>query len=130
MKNYNEIKTFEDACNIEGLDPEKVLPDFSCYPEKDREALLAHAKLIIIVRASNRLANDGKEWIPDFNNYDELKYEPWFDLEQEGSSGFLYLGYDYWFTLSHVGSRLCFISNEVCKYITNQFIDLYETYFK
>lgn len=130
MKNYNEIKTFEDACKIQGIDPKKVLPNFSNYPEGDREALLAHAKLVIIVRASNKLANDGKEWIPDFNNYKERKYEPWFDLEVSGSSAFRFGDYGLWASASLVGSRLCFINRDVCKYVANQFIDLYESYFK
>jgi len=130
MKNYNEIKTFEDACKIQGIDPKKVLPDFSNYPEGDREALLAHAKLVIIVRASNKLANEGKEWTPDWNNWDERKYEPWFALDEKGSSAFRFHDYDRWNSNSDVGSRLCFISNEVCEYVANQFIDLYESYFK
>lgn len=128
MKNYQDLKTFEEACKIEGLDPEKVIPDFSCYPEKDRDSMIAHSKLVIIVRAANRLANDGKEWIPDFTNSNEWKYEPWFDLS-EGSSGFRYLDYGYRGTGSSVGSRLCFISREVCEYITEQFIELYKEYF-
>ncbi|WP_438423094.1 hypothetical protein [Aquimarina macrocephali] len=128
MKNYQNLKTFEEACKVEGLDPEKVIPDFSCYPEKDRASMIAHSKLVIIVRAANRLANDGKEWIPDFTNSDEWKYEPWFDLE-EGSSGFRCDGYADWAAGSDVGSRLCFISREVCKYIANQFIETYKEYF-
>ena len=128
IKNYTDLKAFEDACKVLKLDNEKVIPDFSSYPEKDRKAMIAHAKLVIIVKASNQLANDGKEWIPDFSNYDELKYEAWFDLEG-GSSGFRYRVCDRWSTFSRVGSRLCFISRGVCEYIAEQFIDLYRDYF-
>ncbi len=129
MKNYTDIKTFEDACKVLALDPNKVIPDFSCYPEKDRTSMIAHAKLVIIVRASNQLANNGKEWIPDFTNWGERKYEAWFDLEDNGSSGFRFHDYDDWRADSFVGSRLCFISSEVCEYVANQFIDLYKEYF-
>lgn len=128
MKNYTDLKTFEDACQVEGLDATKVIPDFSMYPEQDREALEAHAKLIIIVRAANRLANDGKEWVPDWTDYSQPKYEPWFDLDTS-SSGFRFNVYDYWRTISLVGSRLCFISYEVCEYIAEQFTELYKVYF-
>lgn len=126
---YTDIKTFEDACKVEKIDPKKVIPDFFCYPEADRKSMEAHAKLIIIVRAANRLANDGKQWVPDFTNFDERKYEAWFDLEDNGSSAFRPYCYDVWGTHSSVGSRLCFISREVCKYIANQFIETYKEYF-
>ncbi len=129
MKNYTDIKTFEDACKVLALDPNKVIPDFSCYPEKDRTSMIAHAKLVIIVRASNQLANNGKEWIPDFTNWDERKYEAWFVLGDGGSSVFRFYDCVDWFTVSNVGSRLCFISREVCGYVANQFIDLYKEYF-
>ncbi len=128
MEKYTEIKTFQDACKVLMLDYNKVIPDFSCYPEKDRTSMIAHAKLIIITRAANKLANSGKEWVPDFTNYKEPKYEAWFDLSG-GSSGFRFNVYDLWATNSDVGSRLCFISSEVCKYVANQFIGLYKEYF-
>ncbi|WP_407277373.1 hypothetical protein R5O20_02755 [Tenacibaculum maritimum] len=129
MKNFTDLKTFEDACKVEKLNPKTVIPDFSCYPEADRKSMEAHAKLVIIVRAANRLANDGKQWVPDFTNFDERKYEAWFDLEENGSSGFRFYVYVYWNTLSRVGSRLCFISREVCEYIGKQFLDTYKEYF-
>lgn len=124
---YTELKTFEDACKVLDLDATKVLPDFSQYPEDDQKSMLAHAKLVIIVKAANKLANDGKLWKPDFSNSSEWKYEPWF-IYDSGSSGFRYGDYVYWFTYSTVGSRLCFISRDVCKYIAEQFIELYNEY--
>lgn len=128
MKNYTDLKTFEDACKVEKLDPKKVLPDFSNYPEEDRKSMEAHAKLVIIVSAANRLANKGNKWVPDFSNRSEYKYEAWFDLEG-GSSGFRSHVYDRWYTHSCVGSRLCFISREVCQYVAEQFIEIYKEYF-
>lgn len=127
MKNIEDLKTFEDACKLENLDPTKVIPDFSCFPEADRKALEAHAKLLIIVKAANRIDNDGEEWTPDWND-DTWKYQPWFVMN-EGSSGFRYYVYDYWHSYSYVGSRLCFKTEAVCKYISTQFIDLYRDYF-
>lgn len=121
------IKTFQDACKAEGLDPKKVIPDFSLFPEKSRKAMIAHAKLIIIVMAVNRLANNGKEWIPDWNNTSGYKWYPWFYMG--GSSGFRFGGCDNWLTVSAVGSRLCFISEEVGTKTVKQFIDLYKEYY-
>lgn len=130
MKDYKDIKTFEDACKIEGLDPNKVIPYFSCLPEQDRASAEAHTKLVIIVRAANKLANDGEEWKADFSDHNQWKYEPWFEehTKEGGSSGFRYHGFDNWIALSGVGSRLCFISREVCEYIAEQFIELYNQY--
>jgi hypothetical protein len=122
-----QIKTFEDACRIEDLDPKKVLPDFSDYPQQDQAAMIAHAQLVIIVRAANRVANKGKEWKPDWNNYSQDKWYPWFEMG--GSAGFRFIGYDRWDSSSGVGSRLCFISQEVGTYVATQFIDLYKQYF-
>jgi len=129
MKNYTDLKTFEDACKVLGHDPKKIIPDFSCYPEQHRKSMIAHSKLVIIVQAANQIANGGKQWIPDFTNFKEYKYEAWFYLEENGSSGFRFLDYDGWNAGSVVGSRLCFISREVCEYVANQFIDLYKEYF-
>ncbi len=127
MKNYKDLKTFEDACKVEGLDPKKVIPDFSCYPEKYRESMIAHSKCVIIVGAANRLANDGDEWIPDFTNSDEKKYEPWFYLK-EGSSGFRYDAFVGWHTSSDVGSHLSFKSPELAIYAGEQFVDVYRKF--
>lgn len=121
-----KIESFEDACKAEDLNPETVIPDFSCYPEKDRKSMVAHAKLVIIVRAVNRLANGGAEWIPDFDNVSQDKYEIWF--RKGGSSGFRFNDCDYWYSASVVGSRLCFISREIAEETAEQFIDLYNEY--
>ncbi|GHM98818.1 hypothetical protein WSM22_03080 [Cytophagales bacterium WSM2-2] len=128
MKSYTEIKTFEDACKVERLNPKKVIPDFKVYPVNDRKAMIAHAKLVIIARALNRLANNGKTWKPDWNNEQWDKYYPWFWMNG-GSSGFRFDDCDYWTSLSDVGSRLCFISREVATHAGNQFLNLYKAYF-
>ena len=127
MKNYSDLKTFEDACKVERLDPKKVIPDFKDYPAKDKKAMIAHAKLVIIASALNRLANNGKKWKPDWNNNQWDKYYPWFWMG--GSSGFRFYVCDSWASHSSVGSRLCFISSEVGEYAGKQFIKLYKDYF-
>lgn len=124
---YTEIKTFEDACKVERLNPKKVIPDFKAYPAADRKAMIVHAKLVIIARVLNKLANKGKAWKPDWNNGQLDKYYPWF--ERGGSSGFRYDDCDGWRSASGVGSRLCFISREVGEYAGKQFIKLYKDYF-
>lgn len=123
-----QLKTFEDACKVEGLDPEKVIPDFSAYPEADQKAMIAHAKLVIVVRAANRIGNKGKEWKPDWDNGKYDKFYAWYWMDG-GSSGFRFNGDGHWGADSAVGSRLCYISEKVCRHVANQFIDLYRDYF-
>lgn len=128
ITNYTDLKTFEDACKVEKLNPKKVLPDFKLYPAKDRKAMIAHAKLVIIAKAANRLANNGKPWKADFKDSNQSKYTPYFYIPS-GSSGFRYDDCDGWYSLTDVGSRLCFISWEVGKYVGETFVKLYNEYF-
>ena len=121
-----KLSSFEDACKIEGLDPKKVIPDFSCYPEQHRESMESHARIVIIVAAANRVSNEGNPWFPDFDDRSQPKYEVWF---KKSSSGFRFGGSDLWASFSYVGSRLCFISRAVAEYIGKQFIELYKEYF-
>lgn len=123
-----KLKTFSDACKVLHVDPKKVVPDFKAFLPKDRKAMQAHAKLVIIARAANRIANNGKDWKPnwDSGNYD--KYYPWFWMEG-GSSGFRYSDCGLQRSNSLVGSRLCYISSEVAEYVGKTFLSLYKQYF-
>ncbi len=123
-----KVKYFEDACKVLLLDPKKVIPDFSAYPKEDQASMIAHAKLVIIVKAVNKIANKGKIWKPDFDNANEYKYEIWWYKEERGSSGFQFDVFGNWLSLSNVGSRLCFISLEVAKENAEQFKDLWNEY--
>jgi hypothetical protein len=91
-----KIKSFEDACSELKLDPIHV-PDVSMLPEKHRCALIAHYKLIVIAEALNQ------GWQPNWNDHDEYKYYPWFEVEasKEKPSGF---GFSY--TYCDTGTRI------------------------
>lgn len=124
---YSDFKTFKDVCKAEGLNYTLTLIRLFLISllstKKDRKSNVAHAKLLIIVRAANRLANDGKEWIPDYDNYDETKYEPVFDLSYGGLRFVVFGG---WRSGTVCCSRLCFIRREVCIYIAKTFISDYK----
>jgi hypothetical protein len=124
---HTDVKTFDQACKVMKLDPKKVIPDFKAFPAKERKAMQAHAKLVIIARALNKLANNGKAWKPNWGNGQWDKYYPWFELG--GSSGFRFYDCDGWYSASDVGSRLCYISREVGEYAGRQFEKLYKEYF-
>ncbi|MEM7550866.1 MAG: hypothetical protein AAF363_14380 [Bacteroidota bacterium] len=119
------LQTFEDACKLFGIN--NFIVDFSCFPEKDRKSMESHAKVVIITNAVNRLANDGDEWIADFDDASQDKYEIWWD---KLSSGFRFLDCDCWHTLSTVGSRLCYISPDAGEYVAVQFNDIFNDWLK
>ncbi|MFT3704673.1 MAG: hypothetical protein QM802_20075 [Agriterribacter sp.] len=116
------IKTFKQACKKIGVDPAKALPDVSVFPEQHQKALIATAKLIIINDALNRDENN-QPWKPDWNNYDEYKYYPWFYLN---SPGFRFDVTVYVLAVSSVGSRLCYRTRALAKHAGETFIDLYK----
>src|SRR4030042_6616516 len=97
-KDFRDIKTFEDACNELDLTQE----DLTGIRNDEKPDEIAYKKLKIVVAAINQ------GWIPDWDNTDQRKWYPWFNL----SSGFGFssadYGYDYAGT--SVGSRLCFES--------------------
>lgn len=108
------VKTFEDACNIIGIDPGKFL----CPCDTKDEA--AFKKLKVIAKALN------EGWQPDWTNSDQYKYYPWFNMSS--GSGLACDDYDNNCSHSTVGSRLCFKTSELAEYAGNQFIDLYTDY--
>jgi hypothetical protein len=120
---YTNIKTFEDACQVLNLDATTVIPDFSLFPKEEQEPMKAHAQLIIIAKAING------DWTPDWSDYKQLKYYPWFEMGSPSGVGFSFDDFADWRTFSAVGSRLCFESREKAKYVGQTFEDLYKTYF-
>jgi hypothetical protein len=126
-----KIKTVKDAFVATGRDI-KIMPDVSALPEKDRKFIESHYKLTVVAEALNQEANDGKPWIPDWSNWGERKYYPWFEISKnEDGSGFGFSGTDFVFdgTGTLVGSRLCFLSSELALYAAKQFEELYKDYF-
>jgi len=121
--NYQNIKSFQDACKAKNVDPEK-LPDFSMMPEHHRKAMIDHYKLVIIVSAING------EWDPDWSNSRQYKYYPWLWVEATKSGfGLSYNDFGYARTTTDVGARLCCETEEQAKYTFEQFKELYESYF-
>jgi hypothetical protein len=117
-KNITErIKTVDDVLAWHNLD--KASWARSCADLTDDEK--AYRLLKLLAKALNQ------GWTPDWNNHNEYKYYPWFEMG--GSPGFRFLDSADWGSCSGVGSRLCFISEEVADYIAQQFIDLYRDYF-
>jgi len=113
-KSWNEIETFEDACEKLGINPQ----DSSFTVSQPDE--IAYRKLKIIIS----VINEG--WVPDWNNSRERKWYPWFNLSS--GFGFAVSYYNSTGTYTIACSRLCFSSEEKSNYVGKQFIDLYETF--
>jgi hypothetical protein len=122
---FRTIKTFEDACKKENVDPEK-LPDVSMIPESFQKAIVNCYKLFIIFKAINN------DWVANWNDYYQNKYYPWFRVLSSGS-GFDFsnsnFNYDHSRTGTLIGSRLCTDSSEKALYIGKQFGEEYAEFF-
>lgn len=121
----DKIKTFEEACAAKGLDPLEVMSVAAVLPAEIEKQTSAFMKLLIIVSALNG------DWTPDWNDNDQEKWYPWFDMEksEDNPSGFCLSYVDWNYSSSFVPSRLCFRSRELAEYAVETFGDLYRYYF-
>lgn len=113
------IKTFADVLNHFGID-ETYFNEQNEDLESDE---VAYRKVKLIVKALN------EGWTPDWSDSDQYKYFPWFNMGSFSGAGFSYFDYDYWRTVSAVGSRLCFKNRDLAKYAGQQFESIYKDYF-
>ena len=125
IKKHTDIKSYEDACIVNGDDP-KILPDYSMLPKAEAEYQLNHFKLVRIVKAINKIADPN--WKPLFHNRN-TKYYPWPEVksDEKRPSGFGFSDSccDYVDSHACVGSRLCFASSELALYALKQFEAMY-----
>lgn len=61
------------------------------------------------------------EWKPDWSNHNQKKWYPYFEHTKSGV-GFSGTDYDYWNSITSVGSRLCFPTAELAEYFGKEFI--------
>jgi hypothetical protein len=116
-----KVKSFEDACGLLGIDPEKTTPTFpEIIDPKIVKASIAFVQLSIIGLALN------EGWNPNWNDSDQRKWYPWFRVS---SSGFAFsgAGSDDVCPAAGDASRLCFKSDELATYSGKQFVSLYES---
>ena len=118
----DKVKSFEDACKV--LDITPSVPVVTGIPEKYQKPLIANYQLMVIAEALN------EGWTPDWSNGEFDKWYPWFDMNDSSSAGrFSFHGSDAQGSLSSVGSRLCFKSEELADYAGTQFLELYRELF-
>jgi hypothetical protein len=114
QKITDHVKSFEDACGMKGISVSEILNEYDTADEA------AYKKLKVIIE----VLNEG--WKPDWNNSNQRKWYPWFNMQ--GGFGFSDSYYAGWVTVSFVGSRLCFHSEELAAYCATQFLDIYKNF--
>lgn len=112
-------KYFEYACEKLGIS--NVLPDVSILPDRNQKAILAFYKLSVIIQ----WVNEG--WEPDWQDWNERKYYPWFNAFPVGL-GCSYTYYTASFTYAYSGSRLCFKTRQLAREWGQKLLPLYEDY--
>ena len=78
----DRVKSFEDACQVLGISTN--VPEVKGLPRKHQKAIIANYKLIIIAEALN------EGWKPNWQDSDEYKYYPWFDMSNPAGVGCSY----------------------------------------
>lgn len=109
------IKTVEDALNVTGM---PATPEFNEVPEELRDYFKAVYEAVVITKA---LVGD---WKADWNDWDQRKWFPWFDMS---SGGFVFNGTCYAYSSAAAGyaSRLCFPTRDMAEYAGKTFTDVY-----
>lgn len=113
----DRVKSFEDACQVLGISTN--VPEVKGLPRKHQKAIIANYKLIIIAEALN------EGWKPNWQDSDEYKYYPWFDMSNPAGVGFSNAAYAASDTFASFGSRLCLKNRELAIYFGQTFTDLF-----
>ena len=113
----DRVKSFEDACQVLGISTN--VPEVKGLPRKHQKAIIANYKLIVIAEALN------EGWKPNWQDSDEYKYYPWFDMSNPAGVGYSGTHAAASNTAAHVGSRLCLKNRELAIYFGQTFTDLF-----
>lgn len=113
----DRVKSFEDACQVLGISTN--VPEVKGLPRKHQKAIIANYKLIVIAEALN------EGWKPNWQDSDEYKYYPWFDMSNPAGVGYSATYIAASDTDACVGSRLCLKNRELAIYFGQTFTDLF-----
>lgn len=113
----DRVKSFEDACQVLGISTN--VPEVKGLPRKHQKAIIANYKLIVIAEALN------EGWKPNWQDSDEYKYYPWFDMSNPAGVGCSATYHAASHTHASFGSRLCLKNRELAIYFGQTFTDLF-----
>ena len=116
----SSITNYEQAIDFLGYENEASLLGVF----HNATALIAMEKLITIAEAWNKL----DEFIPDFDNRNQVKWFPWF--QKRGNAGFVCASTSATASTAYAdfGSRLCFSTSERAEQFGTMFIDLWNEF--
>lgn len=115
---WQEIKTFELACQVEGVDPVKFVKDLEEKGDTIDEIAYKQLKLII------RVINGG--WIPERANAKQEKWFPVFNCKAGFGFSGAYTYYDY--SSANLGSRLELENEPKAIHMGTHFLKQYENF--
>lgn len=116
QKVTDRIKTFEDVLKDQNISED----DFYSSCKELTIDEIAYKKLKLIAKSIN------EDWTPNWNDSNEYKYYPYFDMRE--NVGFSFSQCYCWSTFACVGSRLCFKTKELAEYSGKQFISIYKEF--
>ncbi len=111
------VKTFENACEVLGIDPDLGLSCSKSGAYKEIDNISAYAKIIIIVKALN------EGWKPNWNDDIQYKWYPWMKYDS-ASSSFRFFVSDVDYSYAFAGSGVRLSSKKLSDYFGTQFTDL------
>lgn len=119
---------YEDACKHLGMEA-KTLNDFSFLPENQRQYMYSQHRVVTVLDVAKE-GDDAMDW----NDDDQYKYSPWWDMETYGDaptgSGFAFYVCGFGHSLTDVGSRLSSLSRETTTYVAEVMIEDYRVLMK
>jgi hypothetical protein len=117
----NHLEDYKLAC--EKLNISSELPNVPHLPIGLQNFILSKIMLPILIKAERG------DWVPDFNNYSQWKYYPWWDMETYGDdtagSGFSLNGVYCDGTGTCIGAPFVFEHEVTAKEFAEKYIDLY-----
>lgn len=114
------VKTFAEACKYKKVSPKEVLPDVSLSPKEHQKALIASAKLFIIID----VLNEGHRF--DWNDTSEWKYFIWWWMDRPGFRLDFVLSD---FSLTSAGARLAFRTRALAEHAAKHFKPLFKDFY-
>lgn len=116
---FNDIKTFNDACVACGTTEQAFELKFKDL-NLDLDTVF-YEKLKMVAKAINQ------GWVPDWSNSSQRKWYPYFEVAPSGA-GFSDSDYLCTFAYAGVGSRLCFESEAKAIHAGKQFTSIYSQF--
>jgi len=111
MKNKNQKPTeifnvWDDILKFHKMTQEEF--DKWCEGLRTHEVGTRQREMIIAAYNGRQLDDP----LPEYGPNTGVKYTPWFDMTSPSGSGFAYVDFDYWWSVSFVGARLEFFGDD------------------